>query len=63
MPQYDGERRELERLRDKFLEITRRENDAGLFDEEAQRRIGEAISRSSRQGDSDCFSNGPKPRR
>jgi hypothetical protein len=59
----DIERRELQRLRDKFLEIMRRENEAALFDEEAQRRIGEAISRSTRQRDSDSFSNGPKPRR
>ena len=56
MPQDDGERRELQRLRDKFLEIMRRENDAALFDEEAQRRIGEGISRSTRQRDSDSSS-------
>ena len=60
----DRERRELQRLRGKFLEIMRRENDAALFDEEAKQRIGEAISRSARQGGSEfSYSNGPKPRR
>jgi hypothetical protein len=59
----DRERRELQRLRDKFLEIMRRENDAALFDEEAKQRIGEAISRSARQGGSEfSYSNPRKPR-
>ena len=49
----DRERRELQRLRDEFLEIMRRENEAVLFDEEAQRRIGQSIGRSLRQGRSD----------
>ena len=60
----DRERRELQRLRDEFLEIMRRENDAVLFDEAAQQRVGEAISRSARGGGSEfSYSNGPKPRR
>ena len=46
----DRERRELQRLRDEFLEIMRRENEAVLFDEEAQRRIGQSIGRSLRAG-------------
>jgi hypothetical protein len=59
----DRERRELQRLRDKFLEIMRRENDAALFDEEAKQRIGGAISRSARQGGSAfSYSNRRKPR-
>jgi hypothetical protein len=32
----DNERRELQRLRDEFLEIMRRQNDAVLFDDEAR---------------------------
>ncbi len=44
----DRERRELQRLRDKFLEIMRRENDVTLFDEDAKQRVGEVISRSAR---------------
>ncbi len=57
----DRERRELQRLRDKFLEIMRRENDVALFDEDAKQRVGEAISRSARQGRSEfSYSNGPK---
>ncbi len=60
----DRERREWQRLRDKFLEIMRRENDVTLFDEDAKQRVGEAISRSARQGRSEfSYSTGPKPRR
>ena len=32
----DNARRELQRLRDEFLEITRRQNDAVLFDDAAR---------------------------
>ena len=59
----DRERRELQRLRDEFLEIMRRENEAVLFDEEAQRRIGQGIGRSLRQGRSDYSYSGTQPRR
>jgi hypothetical protein len=59
----DCERRELQRLRDKFLEIMRRANDVALFDEDAKQRVGEAISRSARRGGSEfSYTNDPKPR-
>jgi hypothetical protein len=47
MPMNERERRELQRLRDEFVELMRREIDAALFDEEAKRRLGQAISRST----------------
>ena len=56
-------RQELQRLRDEFLEIMRRENDAAVFDEEAKRRLGEAISRSMRQGNSEFSYSSLRPRR
>ncbi len=59
----DCERRELRRLRDKFLEIMRHENDAALFDEEAKQRIGQTIGRSARQGRSEYAYGSDKPRR
>jgi hypothetical protein len=60
----DCERLELRRLRDKFLEIMRRQNEVAPFDEAACQRVGEAISRSTRKGDSDfSYSNGQQPRR
>jgi hypothetical protein len=59
----DRERRELQRLRDKFLEIMRRENDAALFDDEAERRIGQGIGRSLRQGRSEFSYSDKHPRR
>ena len=46
MPMDDRERPELQRLRDEFLEIMRRQNDAVLFNDEAQQRIGQSIGRS-----------------
>jgi hypothetical protein len=62
-PMEDRKRQELQRLRDEFLEIIRRENDAALFDEEAKRRLGEAISRSMRQGNSEFSYSSLRPRR
>jgi hypothetical protein len=60
----DRERVELRRLRDKFLEIMRRQNELALIDEAARQRVGEAISRSTRRGRSEfLYSNGPTPRR
>jgi hypothetical protein len=60
----DRERQELRRLRDKFLEIMRRQNEVVPFDEAARQRVGEAISGSARQGRSEfSYSNGPNPRR
>ena len=38
---------------DQGFQTLRRENDAALFDEEAKRRLGEAFSRSMRQGNSE----------
>ena len=49
--------------RPEFLEIMRRENEAALFDEEAKRRLGEAISRSMRQGNSEFSYSSLRPRR
>jgi hypothetical protein len=63
MPMNERERRELQRLRDKFLEIMRRENEAVLFDEEAQRRMGQGIGRSMRPGQSEYSYSGNHPRR
>ena len=63
MPMNERERRELQRLRDEFLELMRREIDAALFDEEAKRRLGEAISRSMRQGNSEFSYTNTRPRR
>jgi hypothetical protein len=59
----DRKRQELEQLRDEFLEIMRRENAAALFDEEGKRRLGEAISRSMRQGRSEFSYGNTRPRR
>ena len=60
----DRERQELRRLRDKFLEIMRRQNEVAPFDEAARQRVGEAISRSARQGRSEfSYGSEPKPRR
>jgi hypothetical protein len=60
----DRERQELRRLRDKFLEIMRRQNEVAPFDEAACQRVGEAISRSARHGGSEfSYSNGLTPRR
>jgi hypothetical protein len=59
----EREHRELQRLRDEFLELMRREIDAALFDEEAKRRFGQAISRSMRQGNSEFSYSGTPPRR
>ena len=60
----DRERQELQRLRDKFLEIMRRQNEVVPFDEAARQRVGEAISRSARQGHSEfSYGKGPNPRR
>jgi truncated hemoglobin YjbI len=63
MPMNERERLELQRLRDEFLELMRREIDAMLFDEEAKRRLGQAISRSMRQGNSEFSYIGTRPRR
>jgi len=57
----DRERRDRERLRDEFLEIMRRENDAVLFDDAAQLRIGQSIGRSARQGRSEYSYSGTRP--
>ena len=59
----DPKRLELERLRDEFLEIMRRDNEGMMFDDEAKRRLGEAISRSMRQGNSEFSYSSPRPRR
>jgi hypothetical protein len=60
----DRERQELRRLRDEFLEIMRHQNEVAPFDEAARQRVGEAISRSAREGGSEfSYSNAPKPRR
>ena len=62
MPQDDRERRELQRLRDKFLEIMRRENDAAL-----RKPSGASVRQSAGQlakaAPSFPFSNRHKPRR
>ena len=59
----DRERGDLQRLRDEFLEIMRRDNEGVLFDDEAKRRLGEAISRSMRQGNSEFSYSNTRPRR
>jgi hypothetical protein len=60
----DREHQELRRLRDKLLEMMRRQNEVAPFDEAARQRVGEAISRSARQGSSEfSYGKGSKPRR
>ena len=63
VPMEDRERRDLQRLRDEFLQIMRRDNEGVLFDDEAKGRLGETISRAMRQGNSEFSYNNTRPRR
>jgi hypothetical protein len=53
MPMDDLEHRELQALRDQFLETMRHDAEVLPFDEEARRRVGQMISSAACKGSSE----------
>jgi hypothetical protein len=63
MPMDDLEHRELQALRDQFLETMRHDAEVPPFDEEARWRVGQMISSAEREGSSEFSYSSRQPRR
>jgi hypothetical protein len=61
MPMDDLERRELQALRDQFLEALRHDAEVPPFDEEARLRVGQIISSAACKGSSEFSHSSRQP--